>query len=55
VIFNTVDWVRVVVFNATFNNILVISWWKKTILDVKATSWHDDYNRYAKFNTIVVA
>jgi dynein heavy chain len=28
---------------------------KKTILDVKATSWHDDYNRYAKFNTIVVA
>ena len=20
---------------------------KKTILDVKATSWHDDYNRYS--------
>lgn len=22
---------------------------KKTILDVKATSWHDDYNRYCQY------
>ena len=27
-------------------NLNILRHVKKTILDVKATSWHDDYNRY---------
>jgi hypothetical protein len=29
----TATWVRVMVFNATFNNILVISWWSVLLME----------------------